>query len=365
MKRVLIRPTFQDWAENKLFSDGTSFTSLYQEAFSLWKQQAAKLGFQLDTWDQAPLDTADIFWFLDLPPSRREFERIRTQLKPNTPIVLQILETPLGIHAFNDANTQDFNAILSYEHIEAIEQKQRYFHYHLPNQVRQPETNLSYSERKGLLLINSNRVVGFLGMRHLGLSGIPGFGKFLAGWYCSFPMFTESLFGELYSHRRQIARIAELIAPNFLDIYGPGWNGEQVSWCPLYLNRPYKCWRGVPMISKWDLCEQYRFVLSFENFRGNRGYISEKIFDAFFAGSVPVYLGDERITDYVPAETFVDARNFDTYTDLLKYLIACSEQQWLDMRAAGKDFIQSEEFQRFQSDKFAEIATDILKKVSV
>ena len=119
------------------------------------------------------------------------------------------------------------------------------------------------------------------------------------------------------------------------------------------------------MISKWDLCEQYRFVLSFENFRGNRGYISEKIFDAFFAGSVPVYLGDDRITDYVPPETFVDARNFDNYTDLLKYLIACTEQEWLDMRAAGQDFIQSDKFLKFQSDKFAEIATDILKKISV
>ncbi len=366
MKRVLIRPSFQDWCENRLFTHGTSFTSAYQEAFSLWKQEAAKIGFQLDTWDQAPLNKADLFWFLDLPPSRQEFARICTQLTPKTPIVLQILESPvLGIHAFNHANTQDFDAVLSYEYIEIIKQNQRYFHYHLPNEFRQPQNNLSYSERTGLLLINSNRVEGFLGMRQVGFSGIPGLGKFLAGWSCSLSMFSEALSRELYSERRKLARIAELIAPNFLDIYGRGWNGEQVSWCPLYQNRSYHCWRGIPTISKWDLCEQYRFVLSFENFRGRRGYISEKIFDALFAGSVPVYLGDERITDYVPAEAFVDARNFDNYTDLLKYLIACPEKEWLDMREAGQDFIKSDKFQNFNSVQFAKTATEILKKISV
>lgn len=363
MKRVLIRPSFQDWCNNKLFSDGTSFASVYQEAFSLWKQEAASVGYQLDTWDQAPLKEADLFWFLDLPPSRQEFERIRVQLKPKTPIVLQILESPvLGIHAFNRSNTRDFDAILSYENIKHNE---RYFHYHLPNQFREPQTNLPYSQRKGLLLINSNRVEGFWAIRQAGLAGIPALGKFLSGWYCSPAMFIETLLGELYSDRRKLARTAELLFSDFLDIYGRGWNGEQVSWCPIYPNLPYKCWRGIPNISKWDLCEQYRFVMSFENFKGSRGYISEKIFDAMFAGSVPVYLGDECIKNYVPEDAFVDARNYNNYTDLLKYLVACPEKEWLNMREAGQAFIRSDKFQPFKSDTFAIIATDILKQVNV
>ena len=40
--------------------------------------------------------------------------------------------------------------------------------------------------------------------------------------------------------------------------------------------------------------------MAYENFRGRRGYISEKIFDALQAGSVPVYLGEERIAEFVP-----------------------------------------------------------------
>ena len=116
MKKVLIRPSFQDWCNNQLFTAGTSFAGVYQEAFALWKQKAAQQGFRLDTWDQAPLETADIFWFLDLPPSRREFKEICAQLRPRTPLILQILENPiLSIHAFHSKNTQAFKAVLSYE----------------------------------------------------------------------------------------------------------------------------------------------------------------------------------------------------------------------------------------------------------
>ncbi|MDM3861009.1 MAG: glycosyltransferase family 10 [Aphanizomenon gracile PMC644.10] len=365
MKRVLIRPTFHDWCENKLFTQGTSFSAVYQEAFSLWKQQAAKLGFQLDTWDQAPLDTADIFWFLDLPPSRREFERIRTQLKPNTPIVLQILESPfLAIHALHQSNTKDFDAVLTYQHPNIGHFPPNYYHYRLPNQIRYPQTNIPFAERKGLSLINSNRIEGFLAMRQVGLAGLPAIGKFLSGWHCSIPMFREAIFGELYSHRRQIAKLAESLAPDFLDLYGRGWNGEQISWCPLYINRPYKCWRGIPNISKWQLCEQYKFVLGFENFQGDLGYISEKIFDPIFAGSIPVYLGDDKIQNHVPPEVFIDARNFDNYTELLQYLLNFNENKWKKMKACGQDFLNSNNFKDFHSSSYANIALNILKQLN-
>lgn len=365
MKLVLIRPSFYDWCQNKLFTEGTSFISLYQEAFSLWKKFAYQQGFELATWDQAPLEKADIFWFLDLPPSRREFERICAQLRPKTPLVLQILESPVfGTHAFDSRNTQDFQAILSYEYPEVLRSRPGYFHYHLPNQRHQPTSNLAYSDRRGLLLLNSNRVEGWFAMRQVGLAGLPGIGKLLSGWHCSPKLFQEVLAGELYSRRRCIARLAETIDSHFLDIYGRGWNGEQISWCPIYPNPSYRSWRGIPQLSKWTLCEQYRFVLSFENFRGDRGYISEKIFDPLFAGSVPVYLGDEQIEDYIPAEAFIDARNFENDRELLRYLIAFPEEKWQEMKRVGQDFLKSENFKFFESMSFSSIATQILQKLN-
>jgi hypothetical protein len=66
MKRVLIRPTFQDWCGNRLFTHGTSWQGLYRSAFSAWKEKALALEIQLDTWDQAPVETCDLLWLLDL-----------------------------------------------------------------------------------------------------------------------------------------------------------------------------------------------------------------------------------------------------------------------------------------------------------
>ena len=79
MKRVLVRPTFQDWCGNRLFTQGTSWQGLYRTAFSAWKEKAIALKIQIDTWDQALLQTADLLWLLDLPTSKKEFEQIRSQ----------------------------------------------------------------------------------------------------------------------------------------------------------------------------------------------------------------------------------------------------------------------------------------------
>jgi hypothetical protein len=209
----------------------------------------------------------------------------------------------------------------------------------------------------------SNRVSGFWAIRQPGLAGLPFFGRMLAGWNCPVSLVRELSCGDLYGERRAIAREAERYMPDFLDVFGPGWNREQISWCPLYPNRPYRCWRANAKASKHELSAEYRFVMAYENFRGRRGYISEKIFDALQAGSVPVYLGEERIAEFVPQEAFVDARNFRTRRELLAYLQSCPELEWGEMREAGQKFLCSVAFQSFTDEAFAERMTDVLKNI--
>ncbi|WP_226896450.1 glycosyltransferase family 10 domain-containing protein [Poseidonibacter ostreae] len=59
------------------------------------------------------------------------------------------------------------------------------------------------------------------------------------------------------------------------------------------------------------------------------GYITEKIFDSFFAGCVPVYLGADNITEHIPKECFIDKREFDTYEKLYKYLKNMSDEEYV------------------------------------
>jgi Glycosyltransferase family 10 (fucosyltransferase) C-term len=364
MMRVLIRPTFHDWCGNRLFTDGTSWQGLYRSAFSAWKEKAMALGIQIDTWDQAPLETADLFWLLDLPTSKKEFEKILSRLRPNTLIVLQVFESPaIAPFGFVSANRKQVSAVVTYEFPDASPARSKHFHYHLPVPIRWPVKDPPFSQRKGLLMHYSNRVSGFWAIRQPGLAGLPFFGRMLAGWKCPLSLVRELSCGDLYEERRAVAREAERYIPDFLDVFGPGWNGEQISWCPLYPAPRYRAWQANAKIPKHELSAEYRFVMAYENFRGHRGYISEKIFDALQAGSVPVYLGEERIAEFVPREAFVDARNFRTPRELLAYLQSCAEPEWEEMRQAGRKFLRSRGFQSFTDEAFAQRMTDVLKNI--
>jgi glycosyl transferase family 10 (putative fucosyltransferase) len=364
MKRVLIRPTFQDWCGNRLFTDGTSWQGRYRGAFSAWKEKATGLGIQIDTWDLAPLETCDLLWLLDLPTSRKEFEQIRSRLRPGTPIVLQVFESPtIAPFGLVSTNQEHVSAVVTYESCATSPAISKHFHYHLPVPIVWPVKDPPFSQRKSLLMCYSNRVSGFWAIRQRGMAGLPFFGRMLAGWECPLSLVRELSCGDLYRERRAIAREAERYMPDFLDIFGAGWNGEQISWCPLYPNRAYRCWRGNRTVSKEELSVRYRFVMAYENFLGERGYISEKIFDAFQAGSVPVYLGEKRIAEFVPREAFVDARNFSTRRELLAYLQSCPEPEWREMRDAGQKFLRSAAFQSFTDETFAEQMTHVLRKL--
>jgi hypothetical protein len=364
MKRVLVKPTFQDWCGNRLFTEGTSWQGRYRGAFSAWKQKVMGLEIQIDTWDQAPLDNCDLLWLLDLPASRKEFEQIRSRLRPGTPIVLQVFESPaIAPFGLISGNRKHVSAVVTYELPNGAPAFPKCFHYHLPMPILWPVKNPPFSQRKGLLMYYSNRVSGFWAIRQAGLAGLPFFGRMLAGWQCSPSLLRELSCGDLYGERRAISREAERSMPDFLDVFGAGWNREQISWCPLYPNRPYRCWRVESKISKHELSAEYRFVMAYENFRGRRGYISEKIFDALQAGSVPVYLGEDRIAEFVPPGAFVDARHFRTHRELLAYLQSCREQEWNGMRQAGQKFLRSATFRSFTDEAFAERMTDVLREI--
>jgi alpha(1,3/1,4) fucosyltransferase len=369
MKRVLIRPPWNPWLQNRMFCDAQG--CVYVQAFALWRRLAADHGFQLDTWDMHPLREADCIMMMDLPPTRVIYEQARRDARAGIPFVLQTLESPLlGPQNFVEANQRRFDVVVAFAngHAEAPSR----FSYFLPNTLRAVVRDVPFARRRCAVMLNSNRVEGFFAVRQPGMTGLPGIGRCFTGWRVPLGTLIRPANRELYSWRRALARAADVLGDEFLDLFGAGWQGEQISWFPGYQNRPYRCAahrqyrytqgsenRG----SKQDLFENYRFGIATENYRGNLGYISEKLFDVLMAGAVPVYLGDERVTDYVPAACFVDARNFRSHRELLTYLRDCREVEWQAMRNAGQVFLASEKMRPFTDEAFAERMVEILKRV--
>ena len=61
---------------------------------------------------------------------------------------------------------------------------------------------------------------------------------------------------------------------------------------------------GRKIINKREFLSSYKFSIAMENSEGD-GYISEKIVDAFLAGTIPIYYGDYMIDEYINPKTYI------------------------------------------------------------
>ena len=213
-------------------------------------------------------------------------------------------------------------------------------------------------------MVNANKHVGFLAVRKAtGYVGLPGIGQNLGGWKTPLFSWVDPAHGELVSWRRNLARTAETLKKDYLDVIGRGWSGERISWCPLVPHKRFNNCVAPDVADKLKVISKYRFCIAVENYRGKRDYISEKIFDPMIAGSVPVYLGDENITNVVPGDAFVDVRHFKNQTDLLHYLKSCPESEWRQMIEAGRSFLKSETAKSFSTETYVDLMNRILLNV--
>jgi len=154
---------------------------------------------------------------------------------------------------------------------------------------------------------------------------------------------------ELYSERRRAIRYFH--SHEGFHLYGSGWD----RWLFGVSYRDYKtalnCWQGK-CENKIKTLSGYRFSVCYDN-TIFPGYITEKIFDCFYAGCVPIYYGAPDICNYIPKECFIDKRNFGSYRDLDRFLSQVGPTEFDAYRQAISDFLQSKVFEPFYQDHFA------------
>lgn len=171
----------------------------------------------------------------------------------------------------------------------------------------------------------------------------------------------------LYSERVKTIRWFEKNAPHEFDLYGVDWdmpvvrNGligkfERRFWRAfrrIMSLRPFPSYRGK-IAHKREVLMRTRFAICYENVRDLPGYITEKIFDCFFSGCVPVYWGASNITDYIPADCFVDRRQFNDIEAVYHFLKSITEQEFRGYQKRIAAFLQSDAAYPFSSEFFAE-----------
>jgi hypothetical protein len=138
-----------------------------------------------------------------------------------------------------------------------------------------------------------------------------------------------------------------------MALYGEGWDrwyaprlgfAANAGLAMLYRRMPrlprrsaYPFWCGTTD-RKREILAETKFNICYEN-GVFPGYITEKIFDCFFAGCVPVYWGPPNASRYLPPATYIDRTKFEAHGDLYEYLRCMSDDEYRAYRAAIEDFL--------------------------
>ena len=128
-----------------------------------------------------------------------------------------------------------------------------------------------------------------------------------------------------------------------IDVYGNGWE-------KLPLVKKY--YKGS-VEDRLKKLSEYKFAITFEN-SAVPGFITERIFDAFYAGTIPIYLGAPNIEKYIPKNCFVDMRDFKNCEELRSFLKSLSDSDIEIYRKNIQNFFKSGKFRPFSKECLAE-----------
>lgn len=178
---------------------------------------------------------------------------------------------------------------------------------------------------------------------------------------------------DLYVERVKTIRWFEKNAPEDFKLYGLDWNLPAIGrgvvgkvarkvLKKLSLLIKFKSFPSYigPVLQKSEIYSKSRYSICYENVRDIPGYVTEKIFDCFFSGCVPVYWGASNIKELIPQECFIDRRDFKDTASLYLYLKGITEARYIEYQKNIVNFLNSDAAYRFSSDHFAKTIVEAI-----
>ena len=169
---------------------------------------------------------------------------------------------------------------------------------------------------------------------------------------------------ELYSMR--LVALRHLARRGLIELYGRNWKkllSRNIFW--------FDYWRSFYAIikthkggceSKLEVLSKYRFSVCFENCR-LEGYITEKIFDCFYAGCLPLYWGASDVNSLIPKECYINVDDFESLNEAIIFAQQLSPISRENMKLAGKRFI--DEHHKKYTDSIINIVANSLNDVYI
>lgn len=291
------------------------------------------IGFDVNTLDifKNKCIDPDLCIFLDTPKLN-----INTYIDHNKTKSMVLLREPDIIlpDNFNLIRHREFNYILTWKNKFVDDNK----YFYLPSAKFKRDNNcnrINFFEKKLCTLINSN----------LSLN-IPG---------------------ELYSKRLEIIEWFEDNSIDDFDLYGWNWDKKIIKLFNKKIlsygvsKNKRKSYKGSTN-DKIKTLSAYKFSICFENTFLIEDYVSEKIFDCFLAGCVPIYYGDPNILKKIPSECFIDYRMFSSIDEMYRYIRSIDENTYSKFQDAIYKFITSDKSENFSLNQWKRSIINVILK---
>lgn len=339
-----------DYFKNNRIFDINDKTSNRDNCLYHWillKNDLSKINIELTTYDSYPLNEYSSLIFSDLHIPT--YFNLKKLVEDDILLYLILFESDLiKPNNWIKDNHKLFKKVFLWKSDWEFDEK--YIRYYWPNKIPVEPFPINKEREKLCVMIAGNKIIN---LDHR----------------------------ELYSERINAIRWFENNHPSDFDLFGIDWeNGEPISviknllMSNNYLQKIYKrinSYKNLKkilspfhidypsfrnrIVSKQNTLTNYKFAICYENASDIKGYITEKIFDCFFAGCIPIYLGAPDILDYIPSNTFIDKRDFCRYEDLYRFLATMDDTTYRNYLLSIKEYIQSKNIYPFSAESFSEI----------
>lgn len=306
------------YTEDRLFNN--SFCNVGENLLMpniLLKRELEKKGHEVHTVDI--MARYDVIIFLDIPKDswltvesfidkikyilkrkwKKDYLYEATRNISKEQIFLQINEPPtVASQSYNISYHKYFGKVFTWN--DRLVDRDRYIKFYIPQYWDGKEYRIPFNEKNDFVIIAGNKS-----------SAHPN---------------------ELYTKRREVIEYFEKHNELDFSLYGFGWEREK-----------YNNYKGT-VDKKLETLSRYKFCFCFENIRDCPGYITEKLFDCFFAECIPIYLGADNIGDYIDKELFIDMRKYSTIDDVISYAKRMSENEYMNILDKIKVYLKSDRF---------------------
>ena len=318
--------------DNNLFeTSNVSIGDNLLSPFNLLGKEAEKLNVNVGTYAKIPLEEAEVVVFIDHPNIN---DRIFKYAQSNgIKMFLISLESPIvSKNVLNKTHHQPFFKVFTWSDELVASNPEKYIKINYTYDIR-INFDIETRREKDFVIIAGNK--------------------------------KSSEKNELYSVRLHCIKWFEKHYPNSLDLFGFGWkltafNNDyflgriftRINRRLSFFKNEFKVYKGS-VDRKHEVLKNYNYSICFENVFGYSGYITEKIFDCFLAGTIPIYKGAPNILDHIPSNCIIMFDDFKDLNSMYDYLINISEATLIEYRDNIRTFLTSQKIKNFQNSFFA------------